>query len=271
MAQHGRTGCDKPNMTQQQRFTGKVVIVTGGASGIGQSAAELFAAEGAHVVVADVQSAAGQAVVAGIRSRGGQAIFVQTDVSDEGAVQRLVERTVEAFGGVDVLFSNAGIGLSKTATETTSAEWDRLLGINLKGAFLCSKAVIPLMRQRGGGAIVINASANGVLAEPALAAYCASKGGLIALTRSLALDYAKDNIRVNCINAGYIDTPINTEYFAAPGAREAAGRLHPLGRIGQPEEVARAALFLASADASFITGAALAVDGGLTAAIVGPG
>jgi NAD(P)-dependent dehydrogenase (short-subunit alcohol dehydrogenase family) len=139
----------------------------------------------------------------------------------------------------------------------------------LQGAFLCAKQVIPEMKRNGGGSIVINASANGLMAEPDIAAYCASKGGLIALTRSMALDYGKDNIRVNCLCPGYIDTPINEEYFFAPGAREQAARLHALGRIGQAEEVAYAALFLASEEASFVTGSILAVDGGLTAAITG--
>jgi NAD(P)-dependent dehydrogenase (short-subunit alcohol dehydrogenase family) len=251
------------------RFKDKIVIVTGGATGIGRAASVLFAGEGAQVIVADINPEKGQETLAIIRDNGGQASFFQLDVSDESQIMALTQKTDESFGGVDVLFNNAGIGLSKTATDTTSAEWDKLLGINLKACFLFCKYTIPLMQKRGGGSIVINASANGVMAEPGIAAYCASKGGLIALTRSLALDYAKYNIRVNCINAGYIDTPINTEFFATPGSWEFAAKLHPIGRVGQPEEVAKAALFLASDDASFITGTSLAVDGGLTAAIGG--
>jgi NAD(P)-dependent dehydrogenase (short-subunit alcohol dehydrogenase family) len=251
------------------RFKDKIVIVTGGATGIGRAASVLFAGEGAQVIVADINPEKGQETLAIIRDNGGQATFFQLDVSDENQIVALTQKADESFGGVDVLFNNAGVGLSKTATDTTSTEWDKLLGINLKACFLFCKYTIPLMQKRGGGSIVINASANGVMAEPGIAAYCASKGGLIALTRSLALDYAKYNIRVNCINAGYIDTPINTEFFATPGSWEFAAKLHPIGRVGQPEEVAKAALFLASNDASFITGTSLAVDGGLTAAIGG--
>jgi NAD(P)-dependent dehydrogenase (short-subunit alcohol dehydrogenase family) len=249
------------------RLIAKVAIITGGASGIGRAAAELFARESARVVVADVQQAAGQMVVQHIRDAGGQALFVQTDVAQENQVEQLMTKAMEVFGGVDVLFSNAGIGLAKSAANTSLEDWQRILDINLRGAFLCAKHVIPLMQQRGGGSIVIDASANGLMAEVELAAYCASKGGLIALTRSLALDYGPDKIRVNCLCPGYIDTPINAEYFAVPGARERAGQLHALGRIGTPEEVAYAALFLASDESSFVTGSVLAVDGGLTAAI----
>jgi NAD(P)-dependent dehydrogenase (short-subunit alcohol dehydrogenase family) len=251
------------------RLRDKVAIVTGGASGIGRAAALLFAKQGASVAIGDVQVAAGKDVVACIEAGAGRALFVRTDVSQENDVGALVDETMAAWDGVDVLFSNAGIGLSKNVTDTSVQEWRHVLDVNLQGAFLCARAVIPVMKARGGGSIVINASANGLLAEPDLAAYCASKGGLIALTRSMALDYGKDNIRVNCICAGYIDTPINEEYFALPGAREQAARLHALGRIGQPQEVAYAALFLASQEASFITGSVLAVDGGLTTAITG--
>jgi NAD(P)-dependent dehydrogenase (short-subunit alcohol dehydrogenase family) len=247
----------------------KVAIITGGASGIGRATAILFAREGACVVIADVQSEAGQAVAASIERTGGRATFVRADVSNDRDVKFVVDAAQTAFGGTDILFSNAGIGLSRSATDTRLEEWHRVLDVNLTGAFLFARHVIPAMKRRGGGSIIIDASANGLVAEADMAAYCASKGGLIALTRSLALDYGRDNIRVNCICAGYIDTPINAEYFAAPGARGRAARLHALGRIGQPEEVAYAALFLASDEASFITGSAMTVDGGLTAAITG--
>jgi len=251
------------------RLMHKVAIITGGASGIGRAAAILFAGEGACVVIADVQGEAGQAAAATIVHAGGRAIFVRADVASDGDVKAVVDTAQNAFGGIDILFSNAGIGLSKSATDTRLEEWQRVLDINLTGAFLFARHVIPAMKRRGGGSIVIDASANGLMAEADLAAYCASKGGLIALTRSLALDYGRDNIRVNCICAGYIDTPINAEYFDAPGARERAARLHALGRVGRPEEVAYAALFLASDEASFVTGSAMTVDGGLTAAITG--
>ncbi|HMM28161.1 MAG TPA: SDR family NAD(P)-dependent oxidoreductase [Aggregatilineaceae bacterium] len=251
------------------RFVDRTVIVTGGASGIGRATAQLFAAEGARVVVVDVQRAQGEATVAEILRASGSAYFVCCDVSQEHDVAQMVARAVEVFGGIDILFLNAGIGLAKDVAHTTLEEWDRVLGVNVRGVYLCSRYALPYLKQRGEGSIVIDASANGVLAEAELGAYCASKGALIALTRSMALDYARDNIRVNCVCPGYIDTPINAGYFASPGAREKAARLHPIGRIGQPQDVANAVLFLASSEASFITGAALAVDGGLTAAIVG--
>lgn len=251
------------------RFAGQSVIVTGGASGIGRATALLFAAEGARVVVADVQRTQGETTVAEILRASGNACFIYCDVSQEHEVEQMVTKTLEVFGGIDILFLNAGIGLAKDIANTTPDEWDRVLGVNVRGVYLCSRYALPYLRQRGGGSIVIDASANGVLAEAELGAYCASKGALLALTRSMALDYARDNIRVNCVCPGYIDTPINAGYFATPGAREKAARLHPIGRIGQPQDVANAVLFLASSEASFITGAALAVDGGLTAAIVG--
>jgi NAD(P)-dependent dehydrogenase (short-subunit alcohol dehydrogenase family) len=251
------------------RFSEQTVIVTGAASGIGRATAQLFAAEGARVVLADVQDDLGQAARRQIEAQSGTAHFVHCDVAQETDVQRLVEETVRLFGPIHAMFLNAGIGLAKSLTDTMPAEWDRVLGVNVRGVYLCCRHAIPIMQRNGGGSIVIDASANGLMAEADLGAYCASKGALIALTRSLALDYARHDIRVNCVCPGYIDTPINAEYFAVPGALEKAARLHPLGRVGQPEEVARAVLFLASADASFVTGAALAVDGGLTAAITG--
>lgn len=245
---------------------GKAAIITGGSSGIGRAAALLFAREGAKVAVVGHQHGReGREVVKAIEEGGGEALYLQADVSREQDIQAMVEEAIRAYGSVDVLFSNAGILLAKSATDTTAEEWDRIMQVNLRSAFLCAKYVVPQMRRQGGGSIVIDSSVNALMAEPDLAAYCASKAALMALTRSLSVDYGKYNIRVNCLCPGWIETPFNAEYFAVPGNREKAAALHALRRVGRPEEVAQAALFLASDMASFITGSALTVDGGLTA------
>jgi len=246
---------------------GKVAIITGGSSGIGRATALLFGQEGAKVVVVGYQHGReGREVVNAIKKQGSEALYVQADVSKEEDVRAMVAEAVRAFGGVDILFSNAGILLAKSVTDTTAEEWDRIMQVNLRSAFLCAKYVVPEMRRHSGGSIVIDSSVNGLMAEPNLAAYCASKGALIALTRSMSVDYGKYNIRVNCLCPGWIETPFNADYFAVPGNREKAAALHSLRRVGKPEEVACAALFLASDKASFISGSSLTVDGGLTSA-----
>jgi len=255
------------------RLTGKVAIVTGSASGIGQAIALLFAREGAKVVVVDVQEERGARVVQQIKDEDGEAIFVRTDVSKEDQVKHMVETAVKTYGGIDILCNNAGVLMSKELHETTGDDWDLVMDVDLKGTFWCSKYAVPIMKERRGGSIVMISSANAIVAEPALAAYCAAKGGVNGMTRAMALDYGQYGIRVNAICPGYIDTPLGDIYFDAQpdpaAARRAAGALHALGRMGTPMEIAYCALFLACDESSFVTGECLVADGGLSV-IVNP-
>lgn len=252
-----------------KKLEGKVAIVTGAASGIGRASAILFASEGAKVVAADVNAEGGEATVAAIRSAGDTAIFVQTDVSRSAEVNALLARTADAFGGVDVVYNNAGIAVFKGVAETTDEEWRRVLGVNLDGVFYGIRAAVPFLRQRGGGSIIVTASVHSVATGRDIAAYAASKGAVLALTHAAALDLAPYNIRVNCILPGAIDTPLHWANLAAIGDPEVEAQkiraAEPLGRQGKPEEIARAALFLASDDSSFATGGAFPIDGGLLA------
>ena len=244
-------------------LSGKTAIVTGGESGIGRAISELFASEGASVVIADLRD---RGTARSIRRRGGRAVYVSTDVRDESQVKRLVSRAVKKFGGLDILCNSAGIVLVKPVTETTGAEWDRVLGTNLKGVFLASKHAIPEMLKRSGGAIVNIASQLGLVGLENLSAYCASKGGVVLLTKTMALEYAGRNIRVNCICPGPVQTPmLESEIRMEPdpeAARRAWAQKEPIGRVGLPEEIAQAALYLASGRSSFVVGHALVVDGG---------
>ncbi|GMK40507.1 short-chain dehydrogenase [Paenibacillus sp. CCS19] len=245
------------------RFEHKVAIVTGGASGIGEETTRLFAAEGAKVVIADF-SERGETVAQELRDSGYEALFVRTDVTKESDVQALVQATVEKFGKIDILFANAGIANDAPGHQLTIDKWQRTVDINLTGVFLCDKYVIDQMLKQGtGGAIVNCGSIHSHVGKAGVTAYAAAKGGVKLLTQSLGIDYAKEGIRVNAICPGYIDTPL------IAGRNEAITQhlvgLHPMGRLGRPEEVAKAVLFLASDDASFITGANLLVDGGYTA------
>jgi NAD(P)-dependent dehydrogenase (short-subunit alcohol dehydrogenase family) len=204
-----------------------------------------------------------------IRRRGGKAIFIQADVSKESHVTRMVKETIAAFGRLDVLVNNAGIVLAKKITETTEGEWDRVMSVNLKGVFLCAKAAINVMRRRGGGVIVNVASELGLVGGADVAAYCASKGGIVQLTKAMAIDHACDNIRVNCVCPGPVATPL-LDSIIRQASDPAAERRHieessPLKRIGRPEQIASVIAFLASDDASHMTGAIVAVDGGWTA------
>jgi meso-butanediol dehydrogenase/(S,S)-butanediol dehydrogenase/diacetyl reductase len=249
------------------RLKDKVVIITGGGSGIGRAAAELFAQEGAKVVVADYRPDAGQAAVQAVKGSGREAIFVHVDVSDGDQVQKMVQTALDTYGGIDILFNNAGILLLGTVLETDEEDWNRLMSINLNGVFLCSKAVIPHMIKRGGGSIINTSSSTGAHdAAGNAVAYIASKGAVTLLTRAMAIDHAQDNVRVNAIAPGPTDTPmlrdnLSTEELGAFAAT------FPMKRLGRPEELAYAALFLASDETSFVTGAILAVDGGQTAQV----
>ena len=244
----------------------KVAIITGAASGIGLAAARRFVAEGAKVVVADVQDASRE--VGEMTKQGGEALFVQADVSSEPQVDRLIERTVAAYGRLDVLVNCAGVELSKKITDTSEAEWDRLMSVNLKGVFLCSRAAIPVM-QRNGGVIVNVASELGLVGGSEIAAYCASKGGVVQLTKAMAIDHAGDGIRVNCVCPGPVSTPLLEAIIRASSDPEEERRHIAektlLKRLGRPEEIANVILFLASEESSYLTGSVVAADGGWTA------
>ncbi len=246
------------------RLAGKTALVTGAASGIGRAIATLFAAEGAHVVVVDRRREAGEQVAAAITSGGGRAGFQEADVSSSEDVQAAMRRVQAHLGTLDILVANAGIMICKTLEETGEDEWDRLHGINLRGMFLTLKYGGPLVR-RPGGIILTMGSIDGLYGVPENAAYAATKGGIIAMSKAAALDYARVGIRLNCICPGWIDTPMNDLYFLGkPEEKEKAARLHPAGRLGRPEDIAQAALFLCTDDASFIYGVPFIVDGGMT-------
>jgi NAD(P)-dependent dehydrogenase (short-subunit alcohol dehydrogenase family) len=246
-------------------FEGRSVIVTGVASGLGSSLAQEFAAEGALVLGCDVNDDAGVKVMDGI------GFYRHTDVSKEAEVEALVNDAVERFGRLDVMINNAAIQVEQELALTTEEQLDRVIAVNLKGPFFGCKHAIRVMLESGGGAIVNVASVVALAGDPMLAAYGAAKGGVVALTKSAAVKYGRDNIRCNAVCPGDIQTPLVEAYFAAAAdpvaLRAQAEGEYPLGRIGQPREVARAVLFLASDDASFVTGESLVVDGGVLAEI----
>jgi NAD(P)-dependent dehydrogenase (short-subunit alcohol dehydrogenase family) len=239
--------------------------VTGAGSGIGRASALEFAREGARVIIADIRLAAARETEQTIHKAGGDARAFETDVSRPDSVEALARAAVNAFGSVDALMNNAAIQISKTVEDTTFDEWTRQMAINVGGVFLCSKAFLPELRRRRGS-IINMSSVNGFFVEPMCAGYCATKAAIIGLTKAMAIDHGPDGVRVNCICPGYIDAGLAEAYFQAQkdptAARAAAGKLHALGRIGRPEEVARIAVMLASPDASFMTGSAVVVDGG---------
>jgi NAD(P)-dependent dehydrogenase (short-subunit alcohol dehydrogenase family) len=255
------------------RLDGKIALITGAGSGMGRAAAELFAGEGARVVVSDIDETAGNTAVDAVRAAGGDATFVRANVADWSDCQAMVATAVDTYGGLHVLYNNAGIfpdddgGVLDTPQET----WRRVMAINLEGVWLGCKAAIPTMLESGGGAIVNVASFVALMgAATAQIAYTASKGGVLSMTRELAVEYARQGIRANALCPGPIETPLLQELLSDP-ARRARRMVHiPMGRLGRAEELAKAALFLASDDASFMTGAALVVDGGITAAYVTP-
>jgi len=245
------------------KLDGKVALITGAASGIGRASALLFAKEGAKVAIADYAPEGGRETAKMIKEAGGEAIFIEADVSKAADAERMVKATVDTYSRIDILFNNAGImGTFGSTEKTTEEKWDLIMNTNLKGVFLGSKYAIPVMLNQGGGVIVNTASTSGMDALPYLPVYSASKGGVIALTKSMAMELGGKNIRVNCICPGGIQTNLAAasgvpgEHNPVPG--------QPLRRPGQPEDVAHIALCLASDDSSYVTGAAFVVDGGWT-------
>jgi NAD(P)-dependent dehydrogenase (short-subunit alcohol dehydrogenase family) len=252
-------------MTTELR--GKVAIVTGGTSGIGRDTAVLFAKAGAKVVVAGRREAEGKKTIDLIRAAGGDGLLVKTDVSRAADVRALVQKTVEEFGRLDVAFNNAGIeGSWSPIAEQSEEEWDSTIDINLKGVWLCLKYEIQqMLKQGGGGAIVNMASVAGFIGSAGAATYCASKHGVMALTKSAALETARSGIRVNVVCPAVIETPMGERLWGAPEAKKFALGLHPIGRFGRPEEIADAVLWMCSDGASFMTGQSLVLDGGFLA------
>jgi NAD(P)-dependent dehydrogenase (short-subunit alcohol dehydrogenase family) len=251
------------------RLEGKVCIITGGGSGIGRASALLFAQEGARLVVADKKAPSAEAVAAESSRQGAEAIAVEVDVANADEVQRMIEKTLEKFGRLDVLVNNAGYGITGSVVETDADAWDALMAVNVRGVFLCSKYAIPAMRRNGGGTIVNTASVVAAVGIANRAAYCASKGAVAALTRAIAIDHVGDGIRCNAVAPGTIDTPYFAEILGnspdPDAVRKALAARQLLGRLGTPEEIAAGILFLAGDESRFATGTILTLDGGMTA------
>jgi NAD(P)-dependent dehydrogenase (short-subunit alcohol dehydrogenase family) len=251
------------------RLQNKVALITGSGSGIGRATATLFAKEGARVVVVDLAKDMGEETVEIIRRNRGEALYMHADVSKSEDVKRIMEKGAQEFGRLDILFNNAGINLRAPLLEMTEEQWDRMLNVNLKSVFLGCKYAIPIMAKQGGGVIINAASTFAFVGLAWFSAYCASKGGVAALTKAVALEAAPHKIRVNCVCPGTTETPMIHQLWKASGKpeemRESRLSMHPIGRLGKPDDVAYAALYLASDDASFLTGSALFVDGGYTA------
>jgi len=246
---------------------GKVALVTGGGSGIGRATALTFAREGAKVVVADVVIDGGEETVRLIKAAGGEAIFIKTDVSKAAEIEAMVQTAISTYGRLDCAHNNAGIeGATGRTADYTEENWDRVISINLTGVWLCMKYEIPQMLKQGGGAIVNTASDAGLLGVPQMPAYVASKHGVVGLTKTAALEYAKSGIRVNAVCPGVINTPMVARITSQrPGRAERMAAAEPVGRMGKPEEIAEAVVWLCSDAASFVTGLPMSVDGGIAA------
>jgi NAD(P)-dependent dehydrogenase (short-subunit alcohol dehydrogenase family) len=248
------------------RLAGKVAIVTGAGSGIGEASAVAFAREGARVVAVDIRDD-GESVVGLMTAAGGEGIFVTADVASGADVRRMVQAAMDRYGRIDVLFNNAAISIFKYVDETTEAEWDRVMAVNVKSIYLACHAVVPIMRAQGGGSVINTGSVTGLTGQVGTPAYAASKGAVVNLTKSLAVDHGHEQIRFNCICPGITATPLLEKHFnslADPvGARREREARVPLGRLIDPSEIASVAVFLASDDSSAMTGAAVVVDAGL--------
>jgi NAD(P)-dependent dehydrogenase (short-subunit alcohol dehydrogenase family) len=252
------------------KLEGKVALVTGAGSGIGRATAELFAAEGAAVAVVDLREDAAQETVAKIEAAGGRGMALAADVAIAADIAAVVERAVDQFGRLDVLYNNAGVGSSGSVADAAEDDWDRCFAVNVKGTFLTSRAAVPHLAADGGGAIVNQGSVAALVAVANFAAYCAAKGAVVALTRSMAIDLAPQGIRVNVICPGTVFTPLMEPMLTARGGGDMDKGLamtvakYPIGRLGTPEEIAAIALFLASDGAAFVTGSTFTADGGMT-------
>lgn len=251
------------------RLKDKVAIVTGGGAGMGLAVARAYAREGANVVVADINEADGEATVNAIQVADGEALYIRTDVADPESVKAMAASAVKQYGGIDILYSNAAVqlhGQDARAHELSEEVWDRTYDINIRGLWLCAKYVIPSMLNRGGGSIINVASPTGLLGcAPGYSAYSSSKGAVFALTRVMAVDYARDNIRVNAVVPGATETPLTKDLFADQVTRQSLIDATPLGRLGQAEDVVGLAVFLAGGESAYCTGGIYMVDGGLTA------
>ena len=252
------------------RLNNKVAIITGAGSGIGAATAVMFAKEGARVVIADIEKQKGISTVGLIKSKNGEAIFIQVDVTAAGSIEKMVKSTVEIYGRLDILVNNAGIYLQANTVDTSEKDWDRIMDVNLRGVFLCCKYSIPEMIKGGKGGVIINVGSEaGIVGIKNQVAYNVSKSGIIALTKSIAVDFAAENVRANCVCPGTTETALVKEALSKASDPEKARRelemVRPANRLGQPEEIASGILYLASDESSYATGTILAIDGGYTA------